>query len=396
MVEAVKAIAKTLPGYINNFSKINNTTAKFALSKSSHNLKVENIIENLDKFKDDFHPEEMVSLIISLGKIYKFYDCKHNAELLYFNLFRRNETDLDKIPSSDIILLLKAFRNFKMSNKLILGYLALEWSRRLERMSDLQLQAIRVPRKNRSIKKRKEDKALMHGITTHYFDISSACLFMNLLGLMKINDSKSVNFLRSQFEEHELIKVMGHNDLIGFISAYNMLKDIKSVKIRGELMQKLQTEKETILGLKNNLLKGNLLLNLVKMRTPDTEFINDLAVNLLADESLSEEFQMNYFFRVFAIAVKSGISLPPSFNKRVNFLIKEKSRNIPKHHFYPLLVSVLELYSQKTDFKNDSLGQDMNLGFKMDSGVEEEGDSRPKKLKKVAIDFTDVVKKLVT
>jgi hypothetical protein len=57
--------------------------------------------------------------------------------MLYFNLFRRNETEMDTLTSQDIVHLLNAYKHLKFSNKLILGYMALEWTRRLERLSDL-------------------------------------------------------------------------------------------------------------------------------------------------------------------------------------------------------------------------------------------------------------------
>ena len=72
----------------------------------------------------------------------------------------------------------------------------------------------------------------MLGKATHYFDLTSACKFLKLLGLMKIKDTKSVNFLRNQFEEYDLLAVLSMSDLSDFTTAYSLLADLKSPEIR--------------------------------------------------------------------------------------------------------------------------------------------------------------------
>jgi hypothetical protein len=93
----------------------------------------------LELYKDDFQPGEMVQLISYLSLIQINFECKHHAEMLYFTLFRSSEKKLDQLTSKEVVDLLKSYRKLRFSNKLILGYLALEWTRRIERMSDLQV-----------------------------------------------------------------------------------------------------------------------------------------------------------------------------------------------------------------------------------------------------------------
>jgi hypothetical protein len=86
--------------------------------------------------------------------------------------------------------------------------------------------------------------AEMYSIPTHYFDINSACQFLDLLGKMKIKDPKTVQLMREQFEEFELVSYLKNRDLILFVSAYNKLKDLKSKKIRNQMTDKLSEEKD--------------------------------------------------------------------------------------------------------------------------------------------------------
>lgn len=145
------------------------------LSSTGNHLKLESILSKLEVYKDDFKPDEIVQLIKSLSKIQLNFECKHDAEILYFTLFRKSEKELDQLTSKELVALLFAYRMMQFKNRLILGYLALEWTRRLERMSDLQVQAVRVPRRSRNLSMRRATKAETFAKPTYYFDISSAC-----------------------------------------------------------------------------------------------------------------------------------------------------------------------------------------------------------------------------
>lgn len=63
-------------------------------------------------------------------------------------------------------------------------------------MRDLQLQAIRIPRRSRDISTKLEDDASKFGVPSHYVDVSAACRLLRQFAKIGIKDDDSTLFLR--------------------------------------------------------------------------------------------------------------------------------------------------------------------------------------------------------
>lgn len=83
---------------------------------------------------------------------------------------------------------------------------------------------------------------------------------------------------------------MSTADLTVFIEAYNRLALLKSIAIRNKLLDKLEKDRSKIFEGITDKSKCQLILALVGMRSPPAQLTQELALLVLQNEKLSDDF----------------------------------------------------------------------------------------------------------
>ena len=318
--------------------------------------KISHVFEFVEAHQDEFTTQDLLLLTKSLSQINEFVDCRPLIEILMLTFFRKNSAEIEVLETSSLVQMLESYHRAGLSNQTLIGYLAVEWNRRIKRFRDLGENMLKVPRKLRIRSFRRQIK--QHEVEnkkSHYLmDVETVLDFLVLLVKLGVDDPENVTFLRRNMEQIGVVEFLSIPQASKLIFGMLDVPELRSPKMvemvanclesRAEELSKTQgdaqngqnSQKSAKSGLADEIILGRIVTGLIKLRRIDdtliTKYMNLMVQSSLQTESQSPEAEnekwvkckpstLSAFINVLYESSKTDLALPKRFSKRLNKLV---------------------------------------------------------------------------
>jgi len=85
----------------------------------------------------NFTVPQKITLVSQLSKLTEYLEVKYLIEILIFDIFKKNESEVKIIPTESLVNLLESYSRAEFTNKVILGLIVLEIDTRMSRLREL-------------------------------------------------------------------------------------------------------------------------------------------------------------------------------------------------------------------------------------------------------------------